>query len=307
MPPESELCDLQVNGYGGVDFNSDNLSLDDFRSACEQIAASGVATFLPTIITADLDLMAARLQRLVEFRDQLPEFHGLVAGWHVEGPFISSESGYVGAHPARSVCLPSIDRAQRLCDAGGGLVRIVTLAPEFDAKGATTRWLADQGVVVSAGHCNPTLDDLLSAIDHGLTMFTHLGNGCPLELHRHDNIIQRVLSLRDRLWICFIADGVHVPYAALGNYLSLVGTGRAIVVSDAIAAAGKGPGEYWLGERQVHVDQQLATWSADRRHLVGSATPLSTARQNLVDHLPITSEAATRLVGENPRRAIGLA
>jgi N-acetylglucosamine-6-phosphate deacetylase len=306
MPHETELVDIQVNGYAGVDFNADDLSLEAFRNACREIAASGVALFLPTIITADIDKMVARLERLVDFRRQLPEFHALIIGWHVEGPFISSQSGYVGAHPAEATCPASVPLAGRLLEAGGGLVRLVTLAPEVDANGATTRRLVDSGVAVSAGHCNPSIDQLKQAIDQGLTMFTHLGNGCPLELPRHDNIIQRVLALRDHLWICFIADGVHVPYLALGNYLAQVGPARAIVTSDAIAAAGKGPGEYTLGNRRVRVDQQLATWSADGGHLVGSATPLPKARQNLIDHVHLSPEHAFRLVSENPRRALGL-
>jgi N-acetylglucosamine-6-phosphate deacetylase len=250
--------------------------------------------------------MTARLARLVELRKQLPEYHDLLVGWHVEGPFLNPEPGYVGAHPASAVRPASVELAEQLLAAGGGLVKLVTLAPENDPQFATTRWLAGQGTVVSAGHCNPSLDVLQQAIDNGLTMFTHLGNGCPLTLPRHDNIIQRVLALRDKLWICLIADGVHVPYVALGNYLDLVGVDRAIVTSDAIAAAGKGPGEYTLGNQQVRVDYQLATWSADRGNLVGSATPLFRARQNLIRHVGLSPEQATRLVSTNPRRVFGL-
>ena len=138
--------------------------------------------------------------------------------------------------------------------AGGGLVKLVTLAPERDPQFATTRWLVDQGIRVAAGHCDPPIDTLRGAIDNGLSLFTHLGNGCPPTLPRHDNVIQRVLSQSERLWICFIADGVHVPFVALTNYLRCVGLDRAIVVSDAISAAGLGPGEYSLrGERVVDV------------------------------------------------------
>jgi N-acetylglucosamine-6-phosphate deacetylase len=282
------------------------LSLEGFRSACEAIAASGVAMFLPTIITAELGAMARRLARLVELRRQLPEYHHLVAGWHVEGPFISSQRGYVGAHPPEATCPATVEAAEQLLEAGGGLVRLVTLAPEVDPKGATTGWLVDQGVAVAGGHSNATLEDLKQAIDQGLSLFTHLGNGCPLELPRHDNIIQRVLSLREKLWITFIADGVHVPYVALGNYLALVGAERAIVTSDAIAAAGKGPGEYTLGHRRVRVDERLATWSADGGNLVGSATPLVMARENLIAERILTPDEATRVVSANPRQALNL-
>ena len=113
--------------------------------------------------------------------------------------------------------------------------------------------LANQNITVSAGHCNPNLDQLRAAIDAGLRMFTHLGNGCPQQLPRHDNIIQRVLSQADKLWICFIADGVHVPFFALRNYLKCADINRCVIVSDAMAAAGLGPGQYKLSRWEVTV------------------------------------------------------
>lgn len=99
---------------------------------------------------------------------------------------------------------------RRLLDAAGGLTRIFTLAPERDTGLAVTRMLAGRGLIVLAGHCNPSLDELDAAIEAGLSMFTHLGNGCPLAMHRHDNIIHRALSRADRLTIRFIADGTHI-------------------------------------------------------------------------------------------------
>ena len=75
---------------------------------------------------------------------------------------------------------------------------------------------------VSAGHCNPTKEEIEGAIDNGVTMFTHLGNGCPMTLERHDNIIQRILNVSDRMWITFIADGVHIPFYTLNNYLKII-------------------------------------------------------------------------------------
>lgn len=88
----------------------------------------------------------------------------------------------------------------------------------------------------------------------GLSMVTHLGNGCALDLPRHDNFIQRAMFLRERLWICFIPDGVHVPFFALANYLAITGLDRTIVVTDAIVAAKLPPGRYLYGEGEVVVD-----------------------------------------------------
>src|SRR5262249_23727965 len=155
--------------------------------------------------------------------------------------------------------------------AADGLTRYVTLAPERDAGGRVTSFLAQQGVRVSGGHCNPTLDELKAGIDAGLSLFTHLGNGCPGQLPRHDNILQRLLIQAEHLHIGFIADGVHVPFFALKNYLDCCGIDRAFVVTDAICGAGQGPGEYTIGDRKLVIDENLATWAADKSHLVGSA------------------------------------
>ncbi|MHC4995352.1 MAG: N-acetylglucosamine-6-phosphate deacetylase, partial [Planctomycetota bacterium] len=216
--------------------------------------------------------------------------------------------GYIGAHPPRHARVANLDDTKRLLDAACGLTRIVTLAPERDPGFAVTRFLADRGIVVAAGHCDPTLDQLRGAIDNGLTLFTHLGNGCPLRLHRHDNIIQRVLSLApdSPLHVTFIADGVHVPLHALGNYLDRVGPERAIVVSDAISAASLGPGGHTLGDQAVHVTDDLATWAPDRSHLIGSACPMSRMIDNLAGCLRLSPEHVRALTHDNPRRLLCL-
>jgi len=189
--------------------------------------------------------------------------------------------------------------------AGGGLVRLVTLAPERDAGLAVTQMLADTGVVVSAGHCDASVDELRAAVDAGLTMFTHLGNGCPLQLPRHDNIIQRVLSFRDRLWIAFIADGVHIPFFALGNFLRIVGPERAIVVTDAMAAAGLGPGKYRLGRRELTVGDDMIA-RAPEGHLAGSTAGMPRMAANLRRRLSMSDDTVRRLTSINPKRAIML-
>jgi N-acetylglucosamine-6-phosphate deacetylase len=303
-PELASYFDQHVNGYAGVDFNSDGLTAEGLHQACQAMRADGVAQFLATIITDDLSAMERRLSQLAKFRAADSLAAEMIAGFHVEGPFISTEPGYVGAHPAAATRPASRGDAARLLDAACGHVRLVTLAPECDGDGSVTRWLVDQQVCVSGGHSNASLDQLKRSLDAGLSMFTHLGNGCPLQLHRHDNIIQRVLSLSDRLWVCFIADGVHVPFLALKNYLKIVGPERAIIVSDAIAAAGKGPGVYRLAGQEVVVDERLATWAADRSHLVGSACTMKQMVENLRKDLQLSDDAIMALTSANPQAAL---
>src|SRR5690348_15706111 len=106
--------DLQVNGYGGVDFNQDDLTAEDLHKACSRMEADGVGGFLATIITEDLSKMCARLARLAELREKDPLAKKLIVGFHIEGPFISDVDGYRGAHPKDAVRPANVDDAKRM-------------------------------------------------------------------------------------------------------------------------------------------------------------------------------------------------
>jgi N-acetylglucosamine-6-phosphate deacetylase len=300
--------DLQVNGYAGVDFNKDDLTDAELNLACERLMQDGTGGFLATIITEDVDAMCTRLANIVRHRERDPLARLMIPGFHIEGPFLNETPGYKGAHPGDAMHLANVEEMKRLLDAAAGLTRLVTLAPERDPGMRVTRMLADAGVTVSAGHCDPTVDQLNAAIDAGLKMFTHLGNGCPMQLHRHDNVVQRVLSVAQggRLWVCFIADGAHVPFFALRNYLKVVGFDRAVVVSDAVAPAGLGPGRYTLGRWDLVIGDDLVARAPDGSHLVGSAVNMQRQAENLQQHIGLTPEEVEQLTSINPRRAVGL-
>ena len=304
MQESIEYYDLQVNGYAGVDFNRDLLTEADLRLACGRLQADGVAGILATIITDDLPLMEARLRRIVELCERDPATRKVIRGFHIEGPFLNEAPGFSGAHPSRAIRPTNLDEMERLLDAAGGLTRLVTLAPERDAGLKVTQRLADRGIAVAAGHCDPSLDQLLAAIDAGLSVFTHLGNGCPPLLHRHDNVIQRVLSLRDQLTICFIADGVHIPWPALGNYLRIAGFERTVCVTDAMSAAGCPPGKYSLGSQTAVIDEDLVARSSDGTHFVGSTATMPRMAALLRENLKLADDEIRRLLCENPRRLI---
>jgi N-acetylglucosamine-6-phosphate deacetylase len=304
MNGPGRFFDLQVNGYAGVDFNQDDLSAEDLHRACAKLAADGVEGILATIITEKLPQMVARIHRLAELRQHDPLVERLVAGIHVEGPFLNPADGYRGAHPADAVRPADVSAMEQLLDAGNGLVRLVTLAPECDAGLQVTRLLANRGVLVAAGHTDASLEQLKAAVAVGLSMFTHVGNGCPALLPRHDNIVQRVLSLREDLWLTFIADGAHVPWFALGNYFRLACLDRCLVVTDAIAPAGLGAGHYRFGRWQLNIGDDLVARSPDGNHLVGSVGTMERSYRGLLEQVGLSSEEAEQLTWDNPRRAL---
>src|SRR5438477_8247087 len=296
--------DLQVNGYFGVDFQDDALNAEDLHRACAALDSDGVAGILATIITEDVAVMERRLRRIVELRQRDPLAERIIAGLHIEGPFISPLDGYRGAHPQDAIRPADRDAMKRLLDASGGLARLVTLSPEHDPNLAVTRMLASMGIRVSAGHTDASLNQLRAAIDAGLTMFTHLGNGCPMQMHRHENIVQRALSLSDKLWLMFIADGAHVSFPALGNYLRAAGLERTIVVTDAVAPAGMGPGRFRLGRWDLLIGEDLVARAPDGSHLIGSAISMPHAVRRLVEQVGLSRDEAERLTVHNPRLAI---
>jgi N-acetylglucosamine-6-phosphate deacetylase len=124
-------------------------------------------------------------------------------------------------------------------------------------------------------------------------------------LHRHDNIIQRVLALADQLWISFIPDGVHIPYPALRNYLKCAGIKRSLFVTDAISAAGLGPGLYSLGAQKIRIGDDLVARAPDNSHFIGSTVTWTRIRDEAGPALGLSPEDLDLLCHRNPRRTLG--
>ncbi|MAI71148.1 MAG: N-acetylglucosamine-6-phosphate deacetylase [Rhodopirellula sp.] len=302
----SGYIDLQVNGYAGVDFNSDHLSTNEVVNVCRRLKVEGTDSILATVITARLDLMLQRIARLVELIQGSSEIAACIRGIHVEGPFLNPADGFIGAHPASDAMPADISVTDQLLEAGNGSVKMVTLAPEMDSDARVTRHLTNSGIVVAAGHSNASLNDLQRSIDQGLKLFTHLGNGCPGSLPRHDNIVQRVLAVSDQLKISFIADGHHVPAFALRNYLGMIPSENIVIVTDAISAAGLGPGRYELSGQVVEVDDDGAAWAACRTHYAGCASTFQQMIEVLKGSVGVSDEQIRQWMITNPLQLLAV-
>lgn len=300
----ANFFDLQVNGFGGIDFNADGLTLEQIEIACQRLRTAGVPRILATVITAPVEAMCRRIRTLAQAIDSSSLVAQTMVGIHVEGPFISSQPGYVGAHPRSAVIPADLRVCQQLCAAGAGYVRLVTLAPEVDPERHLIRFLHAQQIVIAAGHTDATRPQLQFAIDDGLSMFTHLGNGCPLTIARHDQIINRVLSLADRLTISLIADNRHIPDFVLRLYLQLIPDEHIVIVSDSISAAGLGPGVFPLGGQSIRVDEDGVAWAADGKQQAGSTGVLSEMANGLVHQQGWPLERVIQWTCVNPSRLI---
>ena len=236
------LVDLQVNGFLGHDLNEGTLSPETVSALCAVLAARGVGCFLPTLITAPREAIMQRMAAIATAMREDPLAAAMIGGVHVEGPMISPEDGPRGAHPLEFVRALTLDEVEAWQAASGGLLRMVTLAPEVAGAIALIHALVQRRILVAIGHSAATPEQIGAAAAAGARVSTHLGNGVAATLPRHPNLIWSQLA-EDRLTAGFIADGDHLPDAALKSMLRAKQK-RSFLVSDSVGLAGMPPGRY---------------------------------------------------------------
>jgi N-acetylglucosamine-6-phosphate deacetylase len=299
------LIDLQVNGFGGLDFNAPELTVEQVADLVTALARLGTTTFLPTLITAAESRLTAALQTIAAARRRDPRVARAIPGVHVEGPSIAPEDGPRGAHPLAHIRPPDLAEFARWQAAGDGLVKLVTLAPEYPEAPDYIRKLAGQGVIVSLGHSAATPAQIQSAVEAGARLSTHLGNGVAGLLPRHPNLIWAQLA-EDRLSASFIADGHHLSAETFRAMLRAKTGERAILVSDSVALAGLPPGRY----RQpvggdVELDANGRVRLAGTPYLAGAGLPLAADLSRAAIMAGLTPIEAFPLATTNPGRLIG--
>ncbi|MEK7406410.1 MAG: amidohydrolase family protein [Acidobacteriota bacterium] len=294
------FIDVQVNGFAGVDYNSPSTSHEEIARSIRVLFSTGVTRCFPTVITGAPEDMLGALRNLALARERLPEGEA-IEGFHIEGPHISAEEGPRGAHPRRWVRRPDRHEYHRMQEAAGGLIRLVTLAPEWPEAPRYIEALAAEGVVVSLGHTNATAAQIADAVTAGATMSTHLGNGAHYVLPRHPNYIWDQLA-EDRLAAGFIVDGIHLSATFLKVALRAKGLDRSVLVTDASTPAGCQPGRYMLGEQAVDLTPDNRVVLAGQTRLAGSALRMDRGVENLMKLAGLTLAQAVAMATVNPAR-----
>ena len=286
------FVDLQVNGFGGVDFLS--ADCDGYRRAGEALARTGVTAFQPTFITSPEDELEAALREVPPEDDGIPR----VLGAHLEGPFIAADR--LGTHPSESRRDPDAALLERLLSAGR--VAHVTLAPELPGAIELVDLLRSRGVTVAFGHSSATADEARRGFAHGARTVTHLFNAMRPFEPREPGLAGAALVCPEVL-VQVILDGVHLADDT-ARLVWQAAPGRVALVSDAIAGAGVGDGRYRLGGTTVEVRDGIA-----RREdgvLAGSTLTMIEAVRNLValgaplaGALSAASEVPARIAGRD--------
>lgn len=300
------LVDLQVNGWGGHDFNREDIDEETVCAIAKGLRQQGVRAFLPTLITASREAICRALSVIASARARHEWLAAMIPGIHVEGPFISPDDGARGAHPLEHVRAPSPEEFDQWQKAAGGLVRLVTLCPKAPGAGAFIRHIRNSGCLVSIGHSSAASADIAMAVQAGAGFSTHLGNGVSQTLPRHPNLIWAQLA-NSGLQAMFIADGHHLDRETLTAMLRAKGVQQSILVSDMVALAGMPPGRY---RQPVGGDVEL---SADGRLSMAGTSLLAGAAKPLADGVALVAGLegfgladAITMGAINPARALGL-
>jgi N-acetylglucosamine-6-phosphate deacetylase len=233
------FVDVHVHGFAGVDFAT--ADTDGYRRAREALLATGVTSFRPSLITAAEEELVAALH-------EVPA--GL--GAHLEGPFIAPER--LGMHPAEARRDPDAALLGRLLAAGP--VAHMTLAPERPGALELIDRLRARGIVAAVGHTNATAAEAYAAFDRGARHVTHLFNAMRPFAHRDPGIAGAALT-RDDVTVELILDGNHLSDEAVRLALRSA-PWRIALVTDALAAAGMGDGDWRMGPQPVFVRDGVA-------------------------------------------------
>lgn len=226
-----------------------------------------------------------------------------VPGYHLEGPFLSPEEGYAGCHPPAAIVPPDSTLVERIEASLARPILLLTLAPERPGAMPLIRWARARGKVVALGHTAASFAEIAAAVEGGATLSTHLGNGLRRMLSKFNNPMIAQLA-EDRLWASFIADGIHIPPAALKVLLRAKGLDRSILVSDATAAAAAPAGRYELAGMAIERAADGAVRLLGSTTLAGSSLTLDQAVHNVVEWGLVSPEAAIRLASDNPAALI---
>lgn len=298
------LIDNQINGYEGIDFSEPGLTTEKMKTAVDAIRKDGVTSFFPTVITASHEDLLRIFRNLVKVTSN-PDVRNSVAGFHLEGPYISPEEGFYGCHPAKYIRKPSWKEFSQYQEAADGNIRQVTLSPEIDGCIEFMDLCVSSDVIVAIGHTNASAEQINMAVNHGAQLSTHLGNGCANLIDRHRNPLWPQLA-NNLLIPSIIADGHHLIPEEVQVFLKVKGPQNIILASDVTHMIGMAPGKYiFLGSEIVLTDDGLIK-NPVLNCLAGASKPLRTGVGNIMKFTGCSLGEAVNMASINVARIYNL-
>ena len=300
----------QVNGYKGVGFTNPDLNVEGIRQVIDDLKEIGVTSLLPTLITCPKKVL---LRNLKIIGNEIVETHNCVSamasstipGIHLEGPYLSPEPGYRGAHNQEWISKPDIREFDELYEASGGNIIHLTLAPEIEGAIDLILHCRELGITVGLAHHNANADQINAAVDAGAGLAVHLGNGIANIISRHENPIWPQLS-SDGLMISLIADGFHLTREEIRTFYKVKGPRNTILTSDCTDLAGMPPGEYFWDNKNVVLEPEGVIRFPEQNVLAGAASSLIRDIGIMMEFTGCSLADAIEMASLNPARFHGI-
>ena len=294
------LIDNQVNGYRGFSFvdTGQELTKEGIEAITKGFWEAGVTSYFPTLTTTERDILMKNLNLLAQAKND-PSLLGSIAGFHLEGPYVSPTNGYRGAHPLIYVRDPDWDEFIELYDASQQNILQITLAAEVEGAMEFISKCKDIGVKVGLGHHNSNSDQIHEASERGAVIATHLGNSLPNEIHRWNNPIWPQLA-DDQLYISIICDGFHLTSDQVKVFYEAKGSDKTIITSDMSFLGGLPPGYYLnaIGDT-LELKAEGVVIYPKNNSLSGSASTLSVMIGNVMKFTGCDLATAIKMSSSN--------
>ena len=300
------FIDIHVNGGGGADAWHCLQKEDALATISRTHVRHGTTSLVPTLITAPMDELVPSIQAVGEAKGTDME-GARVLGTLVEGPFVSQNEK--GAHNPTYVRVPTQTDWGPLLEVADDIV-MMTVAPELDGACELGAALAQRGVVSAVGHSNATFDDVQRAVDHGYSHVTHIFCSTPgytrdvANARKISRVMEAALVLDD-LTTEIIGDGKHVPEGLVKLALKSKGASRLCTVTDAINATGLPPGEHYLGDMPIVVEDGVAKLP-DRSFFAGSVATMDECVRNMMRLGGLSIEDAVATATSVPAKIVGV-
>lgn len=290
------FIDGHIHGANGSDvMDGTEESLDNIAKV---LPKEGTTSFLATTITQSQENIELALQNIADY--QIKEGFAEVLGIHLEGPFI--EESRKGAQPLEHIHRPDkvlFDKWQAIAN---NKIKTITMAPEHDEDGSFIRYLAEQGINVSAGHTAINFNGMKKAVLHGVKQVTHLCNAMN-GIHHRDIGVVGAAFLLEELRAELIADGIHVVPEMLKLIYQNMGSERLLLITDAMRAKCLNAGTYDLGGQMVFVDEEKAV--LEDGTLAGSILKMDQGVRQLLRLPGVGFEDIIKMTSANPAKQIG--
>ncbi len=296
------FADVQINGFAGTDFSDEHLDLPKALSVLPAVWKTGVTAICATLITNSIEQLKRNFRVLEAARERDARFAATVPAYHLEGPYLSPGPSH-GAHDPKLMHPPDWEEFNTLQEAAGGRIAIVTLAPELPGACDFIRNATAAGVVVALGHTDGSPEHIHAAVEAGARLSTHLGNGCPQMINRHQNPLWAQLA-NDRLSASLICDGFHLPPDLVRVAFRMKGIERSILVTDAVHVAGLPPGRYSLVGLDIELLPSGQVVRMDRASMAGSALSMNRAVTVFQKFTGTSLLEALEAATVNPRRLL---